>query len=311
MIKLNKSGVLYDDASHKYYYNGRELKGITGMLHEFVFPNMYKNVDKETLERAKERGTLIHEQVELFASLGAEPSLGCVKEFKSFLKENGYEIVGSEYVIRIGEYHASAIDLVVHKIGAPDDEVEIWDIKCTYSVNRPYVCWQNSLYKYGFECLNPSLKVVKIRCMWLRDDAKRGTICKLVDLDEPRAEDEIMRLFQCEKEHKLYGESDESTPYYIINNEIALMDVQEKIAKLKETEEELKKAIFDGMTKNNLSTYRSERFTYSLKAGSQRESLDKDNMNDEDKKIYDDLFARYKKVTFTKPTLAIKSKKAS
>lgn len=43
----------------------------------------------------------------------------------------------------------------------------------------------------------------------------------------------------------------------------------------------------------------------------QRESLDKDNMNDEDKKIYDDLFARYKKVTFTKPTLAIKSKKAS
>lgn len=74
MIQLNNSGVLYEDSTHQYFYDGRELSGITGMLHQYVFPNMYSNVSEEVLKKAAEKGTIIHEQVELFASLGIEPA---------------------------------------------------------------------------------------------------------------------------------------------------------------------------------------------------------------------------------------------
>ena len=76
------------------------------MLHQYVFPNMYSNVSEEVLKKAAEKGTIIHEQVELFASLGIEPASESVKDFVAYIKKNGYEIIGSEYVLRIGEDHA-------------------------------------------------------------------------------------------------------------------------------------------------------------------------------------------------------------
>ena len=305
MIKLNNSGVLYEDSTHQYFYKGRELTGITGLLHKLVFPNMYSNVSEETLKKAAEKGTVIHEQVELFASLGIDPASECVKTFVAYIKEQGYEIVGSEYVLRISEDHASAIDLVMHKIGTSDEEVEIWDIKGTYSVNKEYVRWQNSLYKFGFEALNPNIKVTRICCMWLRDDNKRGTICKLINLGSPRPSSDIMELFLCEKEGRLFSD-DAKTPYYIIENEVALMEVQERIAKLQEQEKELKAAICEGMTNDNLTSYKTPNYTYSVKSASERVTLDTKAFDADDEETYAQLLEKYKKVTKVKSSLVLK-----
>lgn len=305
MIKLNKSGVEYIDSTHQYYYKGRELKGITNLLHKYVFPNLYANVSQQTLAKAANRGNIIHEQVELVASLGVMPTLDSVKAFVNYINREGYEIVGSEYVMLIGEDHASAADLVMHKIDASETEVEIWDIKSTYSVNKEYVRWQNSMYKYGLEELNPSLKVTRICCMWLRDDEKRGTICKLIELGEPRPKTDIDELFRCEKEERLFNEN-EKTPAFILQNEEALLDIQERIAALKVEEEELKATIFEGMMNSNISSYKTKNCTYSLKAGSERVSLDTKAFDADDEVTYAALLEKYKKVTKVKPTLAIK-----
>lgn len=305
MIELKDSGVEYIDSTHQYFYNERELKGITGLLHELVFPSMYKTVSDETLKKAAEKGTAIHEQVELVASLGITPTSEAVKKFVEYIERNGYEIVDSEYVMLIGEDHASAADLVMHQKDAPMDEVEIWDIKGTYSVNKEYVRWQNSMYKFGLEKLNPNLKVTRICCMWLRDDNKRGTICKLIELGKPRPTSDIEELFRCEKESRLFND-DVKTPYYIMDNEVALMDVQERIAALQEQEKELKAAIFEGMTNDNLASYKTPYYTYSLKAGSERVSLDTKAFNADDEETYAHLLEKYKKVTNVKPSLALK-----
>lgn len=305
MIQLKDSGVLYNDSTHQYFYNGRELKGITSLLHKYVFPKMYANVSKETLQKAAQRGNVIHEQVELVASLGILPTLESVKAFVAFIDKEGYEIVGSEYVMRVGKDHASAADLVIHKKALPDTEVEIWDIKSTYSVVKEYVRWQNSMYKYSLEELNPNLKVTRICCMWLRDDEKRGTICKLIDLGEPRPKSDIDELILCEKEDRMFNEN-EKTPTYILQNEEALLDVQEKIAQLKIVEEELKAAIYEGMINNNISSYKTSNCTYSLKAASERISLDTKAFDADDEETYEALLNKYKKITKIKPTLAIK-----
>lgn len=308
MVTLNKSGVEYIDSTHQYFYKGREITGITGLLHKLVFPDMYKAVDKETLKHAADKGTVIHEQVELVASLGIAPTLKCVQAFVDYINANGYKIVGSEYVMMIGEDHASATDLVMQKDGAPEDEVEIWDVKGTYSVNKPYVRWQNSMYKYGFEKLNPHLKVKRICCMWLRDDAKRGTICKLIELGEPRPYSDVEELFRCEKEGRLFDEENK-TPLYITDNEVALLDIQEKIAMLKEQEEELKAAIFDGMVNSNTSSIKTANCTYSIKAASERKTLDTKKLDADDEETYEALLKKYPKVTKVKPSLSIIKKK--
>lgn len=305
MIELKESGVEYIDSTHQYFYKGRELKGITGLLHELVFPNMYKAVSEATLKNAAEKGTAIHEQVELVASLGITPTSECVKQFVKFIEDKGYDIIGSEYVMLVGEDHASAADLVMHQKDAPMDEVEIWDIKGTYSVNKEYVRWQNSMYKYGLEKLNPQLKVTRICCMWLRDDNKRGTICKLIELGKPRPASDVEELFRCEKEGRLFND-DTKTPNYIIDNEVALMEVQERIAKLQEQEKELKAAIFEGMTNDNLPSFKTSNYTYSLKAGSERVSLDTKAFDADDEEMYSHLLEKYKKVTNVKPSLALK-----
>lgn len=307
MITLNNSGVEYIDSTHQYFYKGREITGITGLLHSLVFPEMYKGVDEETLRHAADKGTVIHEQVELVASLGVAPTLDSVKAFVELINNLGYEIVGSEYVMMIGEDHASAADLVMHKAGAPEDEVEIWDIKGTYSVNKAYVRWQNSMYKYGFEKLNPHLKVTRICCMWLRDDAKRGTICKLIDLGEPRPYSDVEELFRCEKEGRLFDDENK-TPLYIADNEVALLDIQERIAKLQEQEKELKAAIFEGMVNSNETTIKTANCTYSVKVESKRISLDTKAFDADDEETYEALLKKYPKVTMVKPSLSITKK---
>lgn len=305
MITLKKSGVEYIDSTHKYYFEGKELQGITGLLHKFVFPDMYNGIPEETLKAAAQKGTLIHEQVELVASLGVEPSLDSVKAFVQFINDEGYEIVGSEYVLRIGEDHASAIDLVMHKKTAPDNEIEIWDIKTTYSVNKEYVRWQDSIYKLGVEELNEGVVVTSIKCMWLRDDNKRGTICKLIDLGSPKPKSEVLKLFMCAKENKPFEECND-TPNYIADNEVALLDLEEKIARLTEVRDELKAVIFEGMTHDNLSSFKTGNFTFSIKKGYDKIQMDTKAFDADDEELYQALLDKYKKVIHVKESFQMK-----
>lgn len=38
MIQLNNSGVLYEDSTHQYFYDGRELSGIQVCFISMYFP---------------------------------------------------------------------------------------------------------------------------------------------------------------------------------------------------------------------------------------------------------------------------------
>ena len=65
MIELQDSGVSFDAEAHRYFLNGKELSGITGLLHKYVFPDMYHDIPQWMLDRAAERGTMVHESIEL------------------------------------------------------------------------------------------------------------------------------------------------------------------------------------------------------------------------------------------------------
>ena len=126
MIQLKDSGVSFDAEAHRYFLNGIELNGITGLLHKQVFPDMYHDIPKWVLDRAAERGTMVHESIELldagFTPAESTPELDSYKRIKA---DNGLKTIANEYIVTDSKHFASGIDLV---LGDKDGNIVIADI---------------------------------------------------------------------------------------------------------------------------------------------------------------------------------------
>lgn len=83
---LNKSSVIFNQEEHTYTLNGVPLSGITSVLERNLFQRKYDGIPKHILDNAAERGSFIHEQIELVDSIGIIPpceeakKLYCINE---------------------------------------------------------------------------------------------------------------------------------------------------------------------------------------------------------------------------------------
>lgn len=158
-IKLNDSGILFDAESHTYCTKeGEILNGITGRLKERAFPDEYKDVPEDVLQRAAMRGTRIHNILELYDEVALITD-EC-QELQNYMKaQTEFPFLAnhlqSEYLITDYEKYASAID----KVYVEDDGVILGDVKTTYHLNEEYVSWQLSIYAYFFNLINPDVEV--------------------------------------------------------------------------------------------------------------------------------------------------------
>jgi hypothetical protein len=187
---LNKSLVEFDEEHHIYTYNGKELSGITGMLHRLVFPDMYKNVDETTLKRAAEKGTRIHQTLEILDDMGLEAEIPEEKTYKRLLKANKLCVEATEYTVSDYEHYASRIDKVFR---VDDKTFDLGDIKTTYTLNAEYVRWQLSIYAMLFERNNPHCSVRRLYAIWLRGDEG-----KLVEVERIPS-DVVFTLMHCDQ----------------------------------------------------------------------------------------------------------------
>lgn len=209
-MELKQSQVIYDPVPHTYTLDGKQMKGITAIIKERIFPDEYANVPEATLKAAAERGTRIHQALELYDTTGITTE-DCT-EFMSYLGERDnhpfmHHHLATEYVVSDGQEYASAID----KVYADEDgeSVILADIKTTYKLNKDYVSWQLSVYAYFFSLLNPGIKVKGLYAVWLRDDKH-----KIVEVAR-HSEEEVKAL--------LYGEAVSPTA----NGEATAKDIQE------------------------------------------------------------------------------------
>lgn len=296
MIQLNNCGVEFIDSTHTYLLNGKELKGITGVLHRCLFPDMYKGVSEDILQQAASAGSVVHEQIEIYDTMGFEPSVPEVKAYAKMKQELGYETVANEYVVSNGEDYASGIDLTMHKVGTEENEVELWDVKHTYNVNRSYVEWQLSIYKVFFEALNPDIKVTAIKCLWLRDDKKRGLINRLIPL-KPHTKKEVERLLDCDRQGILYDGKVEKIAPYVEDSEQRLVWLTKQINDLTAEKKELTEKILQGMQKDGSKNIKTAFLTISRTEPSTVTTLDTKSLDADDEALYEKLVEKYPKVT--------------
>lgn len=295
MVELNRSKVLFMPDEHRYFLEGKELEGITGVIHKHIFPDMYKNIPQFVLNKAAERGSQVHQRIEMLDAGFYPQKLS--PELRNYIltkKENNLTTIANEYIVSDNEHFASAIDLVFEQ----DGKVILADIKTTSVLNKEYVRWQLSIYAYFFELLNPNLKVSKLYALWLRDEQVKFVEVERIDVEL------IKELLKCEVEGKMFINplTDAKVPSEIKNAEIAVYTLVTQIKELEAKKKELQSGLLKLMQDSNVTSYKGQYITLSRRAAYSKESIDSKKLKAE----YPEAYAACIKKTNVSESLQIK-----
>lgn len=158
MRKGSIQAVSFDEVAHRYFYEGRELCGVT----RAIARKLGKTFPKSTVvELACSYGSQIHKEVERWIEEGKEPETenggwvkGALIDFQRKVGNEKTQKLGAEVRVSDFENTASNVDVVLH---VPEG-VFLFDIKtgafdrsyCTLQLNAYRLMYANS---YGEEVL--------------------------------------------------------------------------------------------------------------------------------------------------------------
>ena len=251
---LIKSPVVFDEEQHIYTLGDKQLSGITSIIKSLLFPDMYANVSQAVLNKAAERGTRIHNLIQLW-TMGILSNED-IAELQPFLDAfHAAELDGweSEYLVSDNESVASSIDLVCLD---KDGNIILCDIKTTSVLHIEYLRWQLSIYAYLFERQNPELKVHGLKAIHI----SKGK-CDIVDIERlnDNQVDDLLTAYRngattfANPLHEIPTELDKLLEAYAENDEFLsyIKMVSDQYDKRKK---ELQAAIGDVLKKQNMST---------------------------------------------------------
>lgn len=297
MILNTNTRVRFDDIAHSYLLDEDVfLMGVTSLMKKHGLSPDYTGISEEVLNRAAERGSKVHKDIEDYCN--GKPIV-MTPEVKAYARLN-IQPIANEYLISDNKIVASSIDIVAD--AGVDGMVDLIDIKTTSTLHTDSLSWQLSIYAYLFALQNPDITVNKLYGLHIRNGkAKMVEVARM-----PTAE--VKRLLECEEEDLPYYYT---TPNLSPKQESALYDLQgitEKIALIKVTlkeAEELKKSIeqviIGDMELDGLRTLESGPIKVTYVAASKRETVDKARLQDDMPELYE----KYKKVTMVAPSLRV------
>lgn len=298
-MKLVKSKVRFDEEQHRYFLGEKELSGITGTLIKKAFPDTYKGIPDAVLAKAAERGSVVHQNLELFdticnSDVNIMPSvLPEVKDYNEMLISYGLHHVDSEYLVTDNENFASAIDKVL-----ADDEGNIYlaDIKTTATLHYDNVSLQLSIYARWFEEQNPDLKVKEIVCMWFKNgQSKFQPLPRVADY---QIDDLIAAYLADDAEYQYKVEVPEQ--FSALEQEYRLVSARMDALKIKQ--DDLKEQMMKMMEANKQKSIKTNIGSYSYVAATTKKTFDTKLFKDTEPEHYE----YYLKETTTKPSIRIK-----
>ena len=294
MITLTKPSVVFNKESHTYYLDGKQLSGITSLLERKLFATKYAGVDEETLHKAAEYGSNVHEQIA--EDDGADEFvLDEVLSYRKIITAHNLKPIAHEYLVTDSDKYASAIDLVLEN---EDGTVDLADIKTTYKLDKDYVSWQLSIYAYLFELCNPGVKVNNLYGLWLRDD--KSSYEKVYRHDK----DEVLRLLADDTEDCFLPDAPKMPADIVemasqLEEYFTILKRCEK--KYKEQEKEFKTRLTKLMGEAGIYNISIGGLKISYVKGYTKSSLDSTRL----KKEMPEIVEKYSKTTNVSPTIKI------
>jgi len=139
-------GVSFDEVKHEYFYKGKQLSGITGLISK----KLGLKYSNDFVGEHTEEGLHVHKAVQRWIETGDSGSVhpGVTWLTEELGKVHNRKYLTSEVLVSDFNKYASAVDIVV----VTDEGLTIYDIK-KGKFNREYVTWQLSIYKYFIEQL--------------------------------------------------------------------------------------------------------------------------------------------------------------
>lgn len=290
--KLKNCGVKFNQEKHEYWLGDKQLQGITGVLERRLFPDKYKFVSKEMMERAAERGTFVHEQIELAESLGVNPDVQEVQNYLKLKEEYDLKILESEYTVSDLENYATNIDGVYD---VEENVVDIADYKTTSKFDKESVSWQLSVCAYFLEKCNPKVKVRKLFGIWLR-----GDIYRLIEVDRKPVE-LVKALLLADHNDMPFTWASEIPDYVSIEEELIIALSQRK-AEIDEELETIKAQLMERMAADGKKSIDTGKVLITLKAASTQMRFDSKKLMADN----EDLYNKYLKETSVKESLTVK-----
>lgn len=298
-MKLVKSKVRFDEEHHRYFLGEKELSGITGTLIKKAFPDTYKGIPNAVLAKAAERGSVVHQNLELFdticnSDVNIMPSvLPEVKDYNEMLISYGLHHVDSEYLVTDNENFASAIDKVLE-----DNEGNIYlaDIKTTATLHYDNVSLQLSIYAKWFEEQNPDLKVKEIVCMWFKNgQSKFQPLPRVADY---QIDDLINAYLADDTDYQYKVEVPEQ--FSALEQEYRLITARMDALKIKQ--DDLKEQMMKMMEANKQKSIKTQFASYSYVESTTKRTLDTKLF----KEKYPNAYEKLTKVSISKPSIRIK-----
>lgn len=275
---MNECPVVFDELLHTYTLDGKQLSGITTLLDRQLFPDKYSGVSEAVLDRAKMRGSIVHQQIELHDELGTEADTPLLIDYEKIKEQNGLKVSANEYLVSDLDHVASSIDIVF-------EGNILCDIKTTSQLYKDYVSWQLSIYAYLFELQNPGEKVERLVALWIPKDKKM----KLVEIERKPSE-WCAELIACDKRGEQYqvptiaeSETALTIPTSVVQT---VIDIEQELKRLQTLKKELQSGLLAEMKKANVKSFKCDGLSLTYKAPTTRASIDTKMLEEKYPEIY-------------------------
>lgn len=184
LFKLKVGDLEYYDDEHVYLFNGVMLPSVTEIIGKKF--NDYASVPKDVLNRAAERGTKVHKQIENFCRSGANDGSTAIRHFKFLQSQYGFEVLDNEMPLVIFKddipVACGRLDMTIEMNG----KVGIADIKTCSALNKEKIAYQLNMYRLGLmQTYGVQAEFLKI--IHIRDDKRKF-------IDMPINEEETYKL---------------------------------------------------------------------------------------------------------------------
>lgn len=291
---MKQSNVIFDPINHTYTTpEGVILSGITGMIGRQLFPNKYSAVPEGVLQKAADRGSLIHEDCRNIDEWGSFPQTHEGSLYKELQLKEGFVPAENEYIVSDNKHFATAVDIV-------DTEFNLYDIKTTSVLDHDYLSWQLSINAYLFEVQN-GFSAGNLYAIWLRDTAKLIPIT-------PKPREEVIKLLECEIKGEQYTQdlpTDVNDMLQKLSDlEFAIMEIEQTAKSYEERAKQLREGLKAEMEKSGVKKWETDNIVVTYVNAIERKGIDTTRLKEEQPSIYE----QYSKITNVNSTIKIKLK---
>lgn len=147
--------------------DGMIVPSVSEILH-FIFPDKYKNVNTEVLNKKAEYGSTVHKAIECLEQNDKLPELDINQEFslnqyKRLKENNNIKVQSQELMINYKNCYAGRFDM----IALINESLCLCDIKTTATLDKEYLSWQLSFYELAYITMYGVPKFEKFYAIWL------------------------------------------------------------------------------------------------------------------------------------------------